>query len=183
MVLIDTKHREWNMIDCKCGCGTQIPERDNKNRLRQYARGHNDRKKKDLTRICKQCGLSYDRFGPKRGTYKLCKSCYGKTYHKLNKDKLNEQKKLSNRKLRTRVLDLLGNKCVCCKETKKEFLAINHIKGNGKDERQAVMLYRKILKMENPHTDYNILCHNCNISLGLYGYCPHTKGIGHEINP
>ena len=31
----------------------------------------------------------------------------------------------------------------------------------------------KLLNSPVPLPGYRVLCHNCNTSLGLYGYCPH----------
>ena len=50
-----------------------------------------------------------------------------------------------------------GYKCTCCGETEPKFLSIDH-------------------------TGYQILCHNCNMALGSYGYCPHSSIKPTETN-
>lgn len=75
------------------------------------------------------------------------------------------------------ILDNYGNKCYCCSEGRKEFLAIDHKFGGGYKERKKLGIkrtYMKIIK-ENYPSEYRLLCHNCNQSLGFYGYCPHDK--------
>ncbi len=69
-------------------------------------------------------------------------------------------------------LALLGSVCSCCGESRLEMLTFDHINGNGhKTDRERVTY--DILAMENPSSEYRILCWNCNMSLGFYGYCPH----------
>lgn len=79
--------------------------------------------------------------------------------------------------LRTQVLVGYGHKCVCCGESTREFLAIDHTYGDGFLERRTKSgtsgsFYKKIIAEGFP-TRYRLLCHNCNASLGRYGYCPH----------
>ena len=73
----------------------------------------------------------------------------------------------------------LTPKCECCGEHNIEFLVIDHINGGGNKERKANKLggssfYRWLAKAGYP-AGYRVLCSNCNISLGLYGYCPHKE--------
>ncbi len=69
--------------------------------------------------------------------------------------------------------------CACCKETHIEFLSIDHIGGNGRQHRETLQqsgtnIYHFLKKNGFP-AGYRVLCHNCNQSIGLYGYCPHQK--------
>jgi len=73
--------------------------------------------------------------------------------------------------------------CVPCGEKHKEFLTLDHIKGDGKKHREVVgnggrgsVLYRW-LKKHNFPPGFRILCMNCNFALGHSGYCPHAPGI------
>jgi hypothetical protein len=78
--------------------------------------------------------------------------------------------------LRKSVIKGYGGKCICCGEDHQEFLALDHINGGGTRERKTVhvhTLYRSVIKNNFP-PEYRILCHNCNASLGHYGYCPHN---------
>lgn len=70
---------------------------------------------------------------------------------------------------RKAALCLLGNKCQRCGITDIRVLQIDHIKGRGNQERKSTVdgrgngIIRKILKMEHPETEYQILCANCNL--------------------
>lgn len=78
--------------------------------------------------------------------------------------------------LRLKVIEGYGGKCSCCGESHNEFMALDHVNGGGTQERKRThvhTLYRKVIK-ENFPPEYRILCHNCNASLGHYGYCPHN---------
>jgi hypothetical protein len=71
-----------------------------------------------------------------------------------------------------------GGKCACCGESNIEFLAIDHVEGNGNIKRRngepgGWHLARKLRMSGYPQGEYRILCHNCNSSLGYFGYCPH----------
>lgn len=81
-------------------------------------------------------------------------------------------------RLRAQVLEHYSGdvpSCECCKEATVEFLCIDHIKGGGAKHRKEIghgALYAW-LKRENFPDGFRVLCHNCNNSLGCYGYCPH----------
>lgn len=83
-----------------------------------------------------------------------------------------------NQERRTMVLDCYGGKCTCCGETRKEFLCMDHINGGGLEHRKiagmGTNMYRWIIRNNFPDT-LRVLCHNCNMSLGFYGYCPHER--------
>ena len=67
--------------------------------------------------------------------------------------------------------------CECCGESHYEFLALDHIHGNGREHRAitgvAAQMYRWIIKNNYPDDLFRVLCHNCNWSMGVRGYCPH----------
>ena len=108
-----------------------------------------------------------------------------KMYRENNLKKVREKdiKRNSVRYKRLRI-EVLSNysdgkfECECCKENNIEFLCIDHITGGGVKHRKEVgggnNLYRW-LKNNNFPKGFRVLCHNCNMSLGLYGYCPHKK--------
>jgi len=82
----------------------------------------------------------------------------------------------SQHSARRSVIDHYGGKCSCCGESHYEFLAIDHINGGGtrlrREKIESSRLYYEIRRKAFPDT-YRVLCHNCNSSLGSYGYCPH----------
>lgn len=76
-------------------------------------------------------------------------------------------------------------KCNCCGEIHEEFLTLDHKNNNGADHRCKTgywgHLYEKMLDDGFDTNDYQILCLNCNSSLGFRGYCPHRPEIKREI--
>ncbi len=75
---------------------------------------------------------------------------------------------MEKQSLRSRALDVLGNKCVNCGFSDKRALQIDHIRGDGAIERRSArhaqaMIYKFIIA--EPHLArgrYQILCANCN---------------------
>jgi hypothetical protein len=71
-------------------------------------------------------------------------------------------------------------KCACCGESHVEFLAIDHVDGRGNEHRrklgypQSGEVFYYWLRRNNYPPGYRVLCHNCNMAIGLYGYCPHA---------
>ena len=87
-----------------------------------------------------------------------------------------------SRKLRIEVMGHYGNECQCCGEKRMEFLAIDHVNGGGNKDRKnrRGSKIQTWLRANNYPEGFRLLCHNCNQSLGNYGYCPHQKER-HEI--
>lgn len=81
---------------------------------------------------------------------------------------------------RAKVFERLGGKCECCGESDQAFLTIDHINGDGADQR------RKHTGQQNIYTwlvgnkfppGFRILCANCNHGARLNaGICPHQNG-------
>lgn len=120
------------------------------------------------------------------------KASYDKAYYKRNKERMkarsyeNQKKrgrtaqreieKRYRRKLRFEVLDAYGGCCECCGEDNHEFLGIDHINGGGTQHRKetgAGHAFNQWLKRNGFPEGFRVLCHNCNLSYGFYGYCPH----------
>lgn len=98
-------------------------------------------------------------------------------YQANNRPRINERCRIKRAEHRMEVINAYGGKCACCGENRVEFLAVDHINGGGRQQRKepgmgggGLMLY---LKRNDWPAGYRILCHNCNMSMGLYGYCPH----------
>ena len=104
-------------------------------------------------------------------TCKKCETLYRKQRNKFIKEK---------------VVNYYSNgtmKCACCGENNLEFLLIDHINGGGNKHRQEEKIrnfYRWLIKNNFPE-GFRVLCYNCNMSIGFYGYCPHQNMIK-EIN-
>lgn len=92
-------------------------------------------------------------------------------------------------KLRTRdrvtkleIVKEYGGACACCGETHYEFLTIDHINGDGAEHRRQVggdhrAVYRDIKRRHFPKDEFRLLCLNCNLAMGMYGYCPHNPEV------
>ena len=68
--------------------------------------------------------------------------------------------------------------CACCGESTLQFLAIDHVNGDGGAIRRRTGLnagaaYYRFLKREGFPPGRQVLCHNCNLAKGFYGKCPH----------
>lgn len=104
-----------------------------------------------------------------------------KAYKKRNPEKVRKWLGDNRKRKRLRVLTMYGGKCACCSIDQKEFLAIDHTNGGGSADRKKYggngsgtnRYYMWLL--EQKREGYRVLCHNCNASLGHYGYCPHAK--------
>lgn len=136
----------------------------------------------------------YKNFKAKSGYRGDCKICvnkrsimYAKTHpeYKKLKDKLYMErhgariysnKKEECRKIRLEVLEAYGGKCVCCGETHKVFLTLDHIFGGGGAHRQTLGargVYNEVKKEGFPKDRYRILCMNCNFATRFGRVCPH----------
>jgi predicted nucleic acid-binding Zn ribbon protein len=60
------------------------------------------------------------------------------------------------------ILEHYTSKCVCCGETNKHLLTVDHVHGNGKKDVRSIQLYKKIVDQNYPN-DYQILCIKCNM--------------------
>lgn len=143
-----------------------------------------------MLRKCTKCSLEKDisQFSKNRylkdGLRKWCKSCdysYIKDYVNKNREKHNKSIVKYRTNKRNTVLSFYGGVCNCCGEARREFLCIDHVDGLNKKSLtdSGDKLVNRLVR-ENFPTGYAILCHNCNMSLGFYGYCPHNKGVGNE---
>lgn len=95
-------------------------------------------------------------------------------------DKMNRQAKFWRKELKLEVFNhysLDGRiECQCCGENHLEFLTLDHLDRKGIEDRKifkcSTAFYSWLKKNHYPRK-LRILCLNCNISLGTYGYCPH----------
>lgn len=149
--------------------------RKNKNRLH-------------LAKLCTNCNIILDKtnsneYDTKTGRY-LCKICSPKRSalrYENNKIEIRAKQKIYEYNIKLKIIENYGGKCVCCGESIAEFLTIDHINGNGADERKQTKqgtggkLYRWLLKNNCPKDNYQLLCYNCNCTKGFFGKCPHVK--------
>ena len=105
------------------------------------------------------------------------------TFRSKDRQKFRDIEKERRRRYRLEAFDAYGGaKCACCGDTHVEFLAIDHINGGGEEHRKTVRNICSWLRSRGWPPGYRILCHNCNQSIGYYGYCPHQAEKANQKN-
>jgi hypothetical protein len=72
-----------------------------------------------------------------------------------------------------------GARCACCGETQLCFLVLDHVRGNGNQERKEMGadMYRALSARGFPNAaDYQVFCANCNYAKGSGVKCPCEAG-------
>lgn len=114
--------------------------------------------------------------------YFYCEKCrtvrwrQQKESYKRNRKKHNETTSRQFKEWRRKAIDTYGGKCACCEEAEFDFLALDHINGDGHIERKLQSdhkTYRAAVLTYQPEK-YRVLCHNCNNGYAIYGVCPHA---------
>lgn len=128
--------------------------------------------------LCSVCGCV-------RQVGKRCTSCVGsknERYYEAHRYELLDKQKLRDFRYREAALNAYGGLCACCGEDNYEFLAIDHIEGGGVKQRKELFgsnssstRFYRWLAQQGFSSGYRVLCHNCNMALGSYGYCPHQS--------
>lgn len=134
------------------------------------------------SQYCRSCNSLWARNWRKNNLEK-CK-INQKRYHLKSRDIRLKKMREYVQSLKQKVYDIYGNKCKCCGETNKEFFAVDHIEGGGSIERRKLGsrgIFLSALKPDFQKGKYQLLCHNCNMSMGFYGYCPHKPEIKRPI--
>jgi hypothetical protein len=112
---------------------------------------------------------------------------YAKQWYNNNKGKHRIYGAKTRDKLRDDVFQAYGGKCVCCGETERLFLTIDHIDGNGNKHRKetlgsfnraGITTYAWLRQNGYPKT-FQCLCQNCNVGKHRNkGICPHKARPG-----
>lgn len=123
----------------------------------------------------------------------LCRSCnkliaegnnsYCIYHWETGKERGRKNSKLQIARLKSECLNAYGKRCICCGESAREFLTLDHEGGNGGDHRRNLFghnvgglhMYRW-LKKNNFPSGYRILCMNCNWATRYNPVCPHKLG-------
>lgn len=95
-----------------------------------------------------------------------------------------EQNKEIQRLFRHKQKDALifgyGGCCSCCADKTREFLTLDHTEGGGGGHRKTIsnqylqtLLVRAGCPSEFKGRRFRLLCMNCNLAKGSFGYCPH----------
>ena len=68
-------------------------------------------------------------------------------------------------------------KCECCGNDVLSALTFHHVNGGGSKHVRSIKLSlpQWLKKFSPPLSEFQVLCQNCNSSLGHYGYCPHHE--------
>lgn len=97
-------------------------------------------------------------------------------------EKCNSRRTSYRRSKKAEAIRAYGGKCACCGEDKIEFLQIDHMNGGGSaDHRSATTSIYSRLKKRGWPPGFQVLCANCNTSLGFFGYCPHRPEIRRAV--
>ena len=107
----------------------------------------------------------------------LAKACYHR--HKVagknfNTPKIAEFNKQYRLRVKSKLFDILGNKCARCGFSDIRALQIDHVHGGGTKHRKEIgnQIY-SWLKRNNYPKGFQILCFNCNNGKKIKGVCPH----------
>ena len=135
-------------------------------------------------RICADCKKT-EKYTSRNGReYSYCKECRNAqsrkrrlkniahcrkveaAWQKSNRPRLSEYVRQRNKKARRELLNRFGSTCRRCGFCDARALQIDHINGGGNKERQGNFMgfYRRlrVLKDEELHLNYQLLCANCN---------------------
>lgn len=134
---------------------------------------------------CRKCGV----MKPNGVRCSNCRKIYNRRYYTFRSRELSEAGAAYNRKLRLEVIKAYGGCCACCGEKRLEFLAVDHINGGGTKHRKELnkgknrggRAFYHLLRRSGWPAGYRILCHNCNMAMGMYGYCPHQREASHGV--
>jgi len=128
---------------------------------------------KEKIALCKK--EWYERTRPERNKHR-------RKYCKEHPDKMKQNIKNQQVKLRQQVINGYGGKCFCCGESEALFLDLDHINNDGKLDRDKFNSYRSFyrwLRTEGfPRDKYQLLCSNCNQGKRRNGgSCPHEVSV------
>lgn len=124
-----------------------------------------------------------------RGVCRVCRNTqarqkdrgvYNKRYREQHREYLSSYRKQRNLSLKLEVMGHYGGaRCACCGEDRIEFLCFDHVEGGGTQHRKSIgnmgRQFYYWLKLNGYPNGYRVLCYNCNMSIGFYGYCSHKE--------
>lgn len=146
--------------------------------MREYAKRPGVRERRNAqARSYRNRPETKERAQKKYKEYREDNCIWQKRYRDKNKEKLIAYNKKYREGFKKKVLDHYGAKCSCCGDAHIEFLSVDHIGGGGARHRKEIGsggLYRWLVNNNFP-PGFRILCFNCNLSRGHFGYCPHER--------
>ncbi len=131
---------------------------------------------------CKPCGAEYYRKRRDNPETRARIQQQQRDAYQRNPEKAKAYARDYARKLKLAALEQYGTVCVCCGENQYEFLAIDHIRGEGRKHRESIGVspgagFYRWLQRENYPDGFRVLCHNCNVASFGFGRCPHPGGV------
>lgn len=146
-------------------------------------------------RPCAKCGEQ-----PRSSYHHWCKKCHREYSQNWRKTRLSPEKakwyrrtedipgqyrrRAERRKaIKLEMIAAYGGKCVCCGETRWQFLTLEHTgkRGSGRAERlkfgKTSIMYCDLKRRGWPKKGYSCLCFNCNSAKGMYRVCPHQEEL------
>lgn len=116
----------------------------------------------------------------KSGLSSRCRSCgnyANRDSYQNNAEYYRTKQSLDSKIKRLQVMLALGESCVCCGETRAEFLTIDHVNGGGNAERTQGLKSNALILAYlrgDYHDALQVMCFNCNCGRQLNnGVCPH----------
>lgn len=107
---------------------------------------------------------------------------YVTAWRKAHPERAAEIAKRWRDRKKAQVVAHYGGRCACCGECESAFLTIDHIAGDGGQERRdqnhrgGIATYRRLVATGFP-PGYRVLCWNCNLAVHVLGVCPHRGGV------
>lgn len=87
--------------------------------------------------------------------------------------------KIRRARMKAAVIAAYGGKCECCGESHSDFLTIDHIHRDGRQDRAkhgwGSSFWAHLHKIGCPRDKYRLFCMNCNFATRWGGSCPHEK--------
>lgn len=101
-------------------------------------------------------------------------------FNKRHPERAKEMAKSSATKMKADVMAHYGGACACCGTDDLWVLSIDHINGDGAAHRRELKARGETfgyhwLKKNGFPDGFQVLCLNCNLARGFYGYCPHER--------
>lgn len=123
---------------------------------------------------CRDCMYKANRERRKTDAHKQYFSLYMQNYRKINPEYV-QRGQVKYWSLKSKVFNGYGNCCKCCGETEKDFLEIDHVNNDGKNDpyRKNLAKLMQFIINNNFPKNYQLLCSNCNQSKRKHGQCMH----------
>lgn len=114
------------------------------------------------------------------GRYKLGENAYRRQWHAKHRDADNERSRARHYRWRRELIEAYGGQCVCCGEKQLAFLAIDHSRRDGTEDRKRTgsggSFVAAVRAAGYPQDrGYRVLCHNCNVATMHGRTCPHEQ--------